>query len=122
MRPLLIISLFLLAFNSTAQVLPSFGNSRTGTTGMQFLKIGVDARSASMGGAYIASANDLAALYWNPACITRQDTQKVHFMLSSTAYFAGINMGYAATSWKAGKQSYIGINLTSLSSGSMKET
>jgi hypothetical protein len=122
MRNLLTAALLILTTSAFSQVLPSFGNSRTGTTGMQFLKIGVDARSAGMGGAYIASCNDVAGLYWNPACITRQDTQKVEFQVSNTSYFAGINMAYAGATWKVKRQSYLGINVTSLNSGSMKET
>ena len=49
-----------------AQVLPAFGATRAGTTGMQFLKIGPDARSAGLSGNFVALVNDVSAVYWNP--------------------------------------------------------
>jgi hypothetical protein len=42
-----------------------------GTTGAQFLKIGVGARAMAMGGAYAAMFNDVHCLYWNPAGVAR---------------------------------------------------
>ncbi|HCJ66405.1 MAG TPA: hypothetical protein DHV62_03535 [Elusimicrobia bacterium] len=38
-----------------------------GETGAAFLKIGVGARQIGMGGANVALANDVNAIYWNPA-------------------------------------------------------
>ena len=43
------------------------GQSNVGTTAAAFLDIGIGARSLSMGGAFTAVANDVTALYWNPA-------------------------------------------------------
>ena len=46
--------LFLFAISiAQAQILPTFGNSRTGGSGMQFLKIAPDARSSAMSGAVV---------------------------------------------------------------------
>ena len=53
--------------SSVAQILPTFGNSRSGTSGMQFLKVWPDARSGALGGAVTAIVNDPSAAYWNPA-------------------------------------------------------
>jgi len=70
--------LFLFAFSiAQAQILPTFGNSRTGGSGMQFLKIAPDARSAAMSGSVVGLVNDASAMYWNPAGITSIDTGKV---------------------------------------------
>ncbi len=41
--------------------------NRVGTTAGQFLKIGAGARPIGMGGSYVALANDVTAVYWNPA-------------------------------------------------------
>ncbi|KAA3662981.1 MAG: hypothetical protein DWQ10_01230 [Calditrichaeota bacterium] len=41
--------------------------TKTGTTAAQFLKIGVDARAASMGGAFVGMGGDISSIYWNPA-------------------------------------------------------
>ncbi len=42
-----------------------------GETGAAFLKIGVGARQIGMGGANVALANDVNAIYWNPAGLTQ---------------------------------------------------
>ena len=49
---------------------PSIGNAtnkKVGTTGAQFLKIGVGARPTSMSGAFTGVADDINAVYYNPA-------------------------------------------------------
>ena len=45
----------------------SAGNAGVGATQSEFLKIGLSARAAAMGGAYGAVADDLGALEYNPA-------------------------------------------------------
>jgi hypothetical protein len=105
-----------------AQVLPSFGDSRTGVTGMQFLKIAVDARSTSLAGTYVAIANDVAALYWNPAGITAADTGRYNVQLSHTRYFGGISANFGGAVLKAGKHSYVGLNVMAMNYGKMDET
>ncbi len=40
---------------------------KVGAAGAQFLKLGVGARTAGMGGAGAAIVNDLTAIHWNPA-------------------------------------------------------
>src|SRR5438045_3246800 len=71
------LAIFLLAMHSivahaqsTAQTTPENFNN-VGSSGAVFEKIGVGARAAGMGGAYSALADDISALYWNPAGIAR---------------------------------------------------
>lgn len=45
--------------------------NKAGRTVMQFLKIGMGAREAGLGEATIASVQDVNAIFWNPAGITR---------------------------------------------------
>jgi hypothetical protein len=45
----------------------SVGAQRIGTSGGNFLKIGVGARAVGMGEAFVAVANDPTTIYWNPA-------------------------------------------------------
>ena len=43
-----------------------FEDQTPGTTGADFLKIGVGARQAAMGNAFAGVADDATAIYWNP--------------------------------------------------------
>ncbi len=52
-----------------------------GLTILDFLKLGIGARAASMGDAYVAVAGDASATYWNPAgllAIERNDVTGTH--------------------------------------------
>ena len=53
--------------------------TKTGTTAAQFLKIGIGARSIGMGGAFTAVADDISALYWNPAGLARMGGGQASF-------------------------------------------
>ena len=62
---ILILVLVLLAMNLT---LVYAGNERRiGTAGAQELRIPVGARGTAMGGAVVADAHGMEAIYWNPA-------------------------------------------------------
>ena len=45
----------------------AFSVNRNGTTAANFLEIDIGSAGSSMGGAYVSLANDLSAVYWNPA-------------------------------------------------------
>jgi hypothetical protein len=45
----------------------SLGSQRVGTSSASFLRIGIGARPASMGGAFVAICDDITACAWNPA-------------------------------------------------------
>jgi len=59
--------ILLLAFSLQVLFLKFSWALGSGTTGSQFLKLGVGSRPAGMGEAFVAVADDLNALYWNPA-------------------------------------------------------
>ena len=120
--PLLLMSLFGLATNSAAQSLVDGGETKTitkvGTTAAQFLKIGVGARAVSLGGSFVAEANDLSALYWNPAGLSNINGTAVQF--SHTKYLADINYSYAAVGFNVGSVGTMAASLLFLDSGDMK--
>ena len=113
--------LTLTAIPSSAQIVPSFGSDRAGTSGFQFLKIPVDARSAAMGQAVVANAFDASSTFWNPA-LTAQNTG---FQLGAnhTAYFADVSLDFFAASFHlAGPRITLGASLQSMNSGEMDVT
>jgi hypothetical protein len=60
-----------------------------GTSGADFVKIGVGARPSGMGEAFVAAANDINAAYWNPAGLALLDRTQASFM--HMAYLADIS-------------------------------
>ncbi len=86
---------------------------KVGTLGGQSLKIGVGARAAAMGDAYVAIADDATAVYWNPAGIARLSGQSIS--INHTAWPAEILFDQAAyvfnVKWIPGM---IGVNVRAL--------
>ena len=62
----ILIALLLLCLPSLA-LGQGVGSERVGTSGGNFLKIGVGARAVGMGEAFVAVANDPSTVYWNSA-------------------------------------------------------
>lgn len=123
--PFFIAFVFVILLNQTqclAQILPAFGGSRTGTTGFQFLKIAPDAKSVGMGEAFTAVTDDVEALFWNPAGITKVDSQRIHLQINHLSYFAGINLESVGAVYRLSDNNFIGLSLVYLNSGLMDVT
>jgi long-subunit fatty acid transport protein len=104
-----------------AQLLPSLGGERSGTSGFQFLKIPVDPRGAALGQTAVATAQDAAALFWNPALGAQLDG--FHISLQQASYFVDVQMAGAAALYSFPRTSFsIGLSVQSLDSGSMDVT
>jgi len=86
---------------------------KVGTLGGQSLKIGVGARAAGMGEAYVAIADDATAVYWNPAGIARLSGQSIS--INHTAWPANVLFDQAAyvfsVKWIPGM---LGVNVRAL--------
>jgi hypothetical protein len=119
---LILIAAIGLSSTIKAQILPSFGDSRSGSTGMQFLKIAPDARSMSLGGAFVATTNDVSAMFWNPAGIAQTDTGKANIQLSHTRYFGNSSANFVGAVTKLGQHSFVGLQVFSMDYGKMEET
>jgi hypothetical protein len=73
--------IFLLAWreSGSGQLIPNLGGQRAGISAYQFLKIGAGARAVGMGETFIAIANDVSTLYWNPAGLAQFSDDQVIF-------------------------------------------
>jgi len=120
---LALVTLLCATFVSTghAQILPALGGERAGTSGFQFLKIPIDARSASLGNSVVSSASDASALFWNPALASQLVGN--HVGLYHTAYFVDVTLSMAAASYKIKNTGLaIGATIQTMNSGEMNVT
>ena len=67
---------------------------RYGTTTANFLEIGVGSRATSMGDAYVAVANDVSSIYWNPAGLSNVSRSSALFSIQP--WLVDIDMMFAA--------------------------
>jgi len=83
--------------------------SGPGTTGANFLKIGVGARATAMGEALTALADDATALYWNPAGLAQLRERELSTMYNM--HFQEIKQGYVSLAFPLSKGTVgLGVN------------
>jgi hypothetical protein len=73
----------------TLFLLPLLAQTQTRKYANEFLNIGVGSRAFGMGGAVIATTNDVTSGYWNPAGLVNMQNQTQASLMHSE-YFAGI--------------------------------
>ncbi len=94
--------------------------AKVATTGAQFLELGVSARSMGMADAFTAVANDVSAVYYNPAGLTSLWGREV--MATYVKMPADINYGFFAAGFPLESiGGVLGIGFQGLSSGRMVE-
>jgi hypothetical protein len=96
------------------------GVNKSGTVAAQFLKIGVGARAAAMGGGYVGLTNGVDALYWNPAGVAWMTDKQL--MVSHSEWFAKIDHEYLALAFPFGKLGILGLSFTALTAPEMEQT
>ncbi len=117
---LLIISLIIFVGETKAQLFPTLGGQRAGISTAQFLKIGVGGRSASLGEAFIAIANDVSALYWNPAGLVQTDENQI--MFSHNSWIVDIGHEFFGAAYHLSSNDVLGVSLSALHMEDMKVT
>lgn len=105
-----------------AQILPAYGDSRTATTGWQFLKIAPDGRSAAMSESFLAVVNDVSSLYWNPAGLTKLDSNKFNFAVAYTDFAAGTSLNFAGVTYRINESTVVGVSMQYYDAGEMDVT
>ncbi|MGE5430512.1 MAG: PorV/PorQ family protein [Syntrophomonadaceae bacterium] len=109
---LIILFICMLSFEAKAQLFPTLGGQRAGISAVQFLKVGVGGRAASMGDAFVAVANDVSALYWNPAGLTQAPLDQV--MFSHNEWLTDIKHDFVGGLYHLSSNDAVGVALTSL--------
>ena len=97
-----------------------FAQVKYGTTAASFLEIGVGSAGVGMGSAYTAIAEDVSAIYWNPAKVAslkRFETMFVH-----QPWLVGISYKFMGAVLPIQNIGAIGLGITVVNSGDMEET
>ncbi|OVE75274.1 hypothetical protein BVX98_07990 [bacterium F11] len=105
-----------IGFCLAAFLSPLFG-SDSGTTGANFLKIGVGARGLAMGEAYSAKGKGVEALYWNPANLV--DMGRPELMISHNPMVENTSLNQLALAFHRGKFG-VGLGMSLISHGTIK--
>lgn len=108
---------FILIFLIGASV---FAQTKVGSTAAPFLNIAIGPRAVAMGGAFTATANDVYSLYWNPAGVSRMETNAASF--SHISWIADINYNWAGTILSLGDMGAAGLSVGYLDYGDMEVT
>ncbi|MEI8135380.1 MAG: PorV/PorQ family protein [bacterium] len=106
------------AQNNLATTGENFTN--VGSSGSAFEKLGVGARAAGMGGAFSALADDISALYWNPAGIAR--LKGINTSATYTAWYAGTTHNFIGASIPISERYRFGVSLILLDNGSLAKS
>jgi hypothetical protein len=96
------------------------GFAKVGTAGAQFLKIGLGTRGAAMGGAFVATADDPSAAWWNPACLVRVPGTQVQ--LTHTEWLEDVRYEAGAVSREFPGIGTLALQFGLLNSGEMDVT
>jgi len=86
--------------------------TKAGIAGFTFLKIPASARIAGMGNAYIAVADNVDAIFVNPAGITEAGNYAFH--LSNTKWLVNSNLYTGALTMHLGLGNYLGLSFVGL--------
>ena len=92
-----------------------------GTAGMQFLKIGADARGNSLSGAVISAVSGVDSIYWNPAGMTSMGNKEA--MMTYNNWIGGMTYLYAGFGMPllVSKLGKVGGSITFLSEGDVEQ-
>lgn len=93
--------------------------NKAGRTALQFLKIGIGARPASLSEAVIANSNDITSVFWNPSAITNIEGGQVSF--NYTQWIGDLNVFAGAAGINLSNIGVLGISYISLNYGDLQE-
>ncbi len=111
-------------------------DDNAGTTAYSFLKIGVGARPAAIGGSYVGLADDYSALYYNPAGITGARLNTTwsydvppgpvspgrYFAASYNSWISDFQSGFLAYISPLNTKTWLGLSVQYMDYGELIET
>lgn len=102
-------------------VAPAFaGSEQAGASGAAFLKLSQSVRAASLGGSFVALADDPSAIFYNPAGLQLSGYSRVSF--TQTNWLLGSSYSTLCYTRPMGLQDALGLALSYVSFGSIQET
>lgn len=101
-------------------VYSTFAQTKVGTTAANFLAIPVGPRASAMGGAFVATANDATALYWNAGGISRLAQNE--FGVSYSQWLLGTNYNWIGLVYKVDDNNTFGASINQLDYGEEEVT
>ncbi len=115
-----VIAMIVIGTNAHAQLVPNLGGQRAGISAFQFLKLGVGARGVAMGESFVAVANDVSALHWNPAGLAQFSENQI--MASHTEYVVDIRHDFFGAVYHLTESDALGLSFSSLHTDDMEIT
>ena len=112
--------LLFLGHSSYGQTQTAGSIEQVGTSMVNFLKIGVGARALAMGGAYVASCDDITALYWNPGALDRLECNEI--IVQQTTWLVESDLYFFGACYKLSNWGTIGLSAYYFTSGEIEET
>jgi hypothetical protein len=109
---------FLLIFFAAAGIIAA--QSKVGSTAAPFLNIGIGPRAIAMGGSFVATANDVTSLYWNPAGASRTEFSSALF--AHSRWFADITYNWAGAMIATDGMGTLGLSFMYLDYGELEVT
>lgn len=94
--------------------------TKAGTTAAKFLAIGAGSRAVSMGGAFVATADDATAMYWNASGLALLSHPEL--LVNHTRWIADIAYTYLGFAYPIGGLGTFGINVVAMTMDEMQAT
>lgn len=113
-----ILFILTVAIAGTTSGFGAFSRNDAGTSAAQFLKLGAGARAEGMGEAFAGAADDVTAVYWNPAGLAR--VQNRSFSVMHAVWFEDISYDWVGYACRAGNSGVFGLSGQYVSYGALQ--
>lgn len=108
----------LLMFTLNLNTIQAEEVQKVGTTSMQILKVATSVRAIGMGETYVAVADDIQAVFWNPAGLIHLARTSV--VLSQINMPADVQFNTIAIAKKVNNKTVLGVHILAMSTDDMK--